>query len=89
MKPEWRLGEGTKPLEEGSSFSQLEGGRLRLVCSASLARGVGSEREENLTTAVDWTELEEETQGVSSNDDLLSVRRSILISWAWSEGVGM
>ena len=83
MNPECKLGDGTKPLEEGSSFSQFEGGRLRLVFSASLARGVGSDREENFTTAVDWTELEEETQGVNSNEDLLSVSREILISGAW------
>ena len=41
------------PLEEGLSLSQFEGGRLRSVCSASLARGVGSDKDEYLTMAVE------------------------------------
>jgi len=75
---------------EGLSLNQLLGGMFRSVCSANLARGAGSAEEEYLTTAVDWTERdrsacegEEGTDGVliaSSREDLLSVRRSMLIS---------
>ena len=42
-----------QPLEEGLSLSQFEGGRLRSVCLANLARGVGSDNEEYLTIAVE------------------------------------
>jgi len=72
---------------EGLSLNQLEGGKLRLVCSASLARGAGSDEEEYFTTAVECTardrrewDGEEGAHRANSLEGLLSVRRSMLIS---------
>ena len=71
------------PLEHGLSFSQFDGGRLRFVCFASLERGVGSVKEEYLTTAVEWTqEAGSLVAGTSSSEDLRSVIISMLISAA-------
>ena len=56
---------------------------MRFVCFASLERGVGSVKEEYLTTAVEWTEEAASLlAGTSSREDLRSVIISMLISAA-------
>ena len=56
---------------------------MRFVCFASLERGVGSVKEEYLTTAVEWTEEAGSlVAGTSSSEDLRSVIISMLISAA-------
>ena len=56
---------------------------MRFVCFASLERGVGSVKEEYLTTAVEWTqEAGSLVAGTSSSEDLRSVIISMLISAA-------
>ena len=56
---------------------------MRFVCFASFERGVGSVKEEYLTTAVEWTEEAGSlVAGTSSREDLRSVIISMLISAA-------